>query len=133
MFYYNDGANNNKTAMADDNNGEMQTDYSTPNYLLMGQAVAMYNWDIDSLGSYLRVTADYLRRKNHQKQTIAQLADGQETRVGQASTRQVSDMLRVRPTWNKVFVVTDGCRQGLISGTSTTTTGAIMLLRVSMS
>lgn len=103
MFYYNDGANNNKTAMADDNNGEMQTDYSTPNYLLMGQAVAMYNWDIDSLGSYLRVTADYLRRKNHQKQTIAQLADGLETRVGQASTRQVSDMLRIRPTWYKVF------------------------------
>lgn len=102
MFYYNDRTDNNAT-MTDDADGNRQTGYRTPGHLLMGQAVAMYNWDIDSLGSYLRVTADYLRRKNYQKQVITQSLAGHETNIGQASTKQETDMVRIRPTWYKVF------------------------------
>lgn len=61
----------------------------------------MYNWNIDSLGSYFRVTADYLRRNNNQKQTITSKAVGQETNVSVTSTRQTADMIRIKPMWYK--------------------------------
>lgn len=69
--------------------------YQTPVHLLLSQAIAMYNWNIDSLGSYFRVTADYLRRNNNQKQTITSKAVGQETNVSVTSTRQTADMIRI--------------------------------------
>ena len=61
----------------------------------------MYNWNIDSLGSYFRVTADYLRRNNNKKQTITSKAVGQETNVSVTSTRQTADMIRIKPMWYK--------------------------------
>lgn len=99
MFYYRDRTENTDATTTDGANGSWQDSYHTPIHLLMGQAVAMYNWEIDSLGSYLRVTADYLRRQNKQRQSIVD----QEANVTQASDRQVADMVRVRPAWYKVF------------------------------
>lgn len=66
MLNYYDGTDNNITATTSNIDGSRNSDYQTPVHLLLGQAIVMYNWDIDSLGSYFRVTADYLRRNNNQ-------------------------------------------------------------------
>lgn len=101
MLNYYDGTDNNITATTSNIDGSRNSDYQTPVHLLLGQAIVMYNWDIDSLGSYFRVTADYLRRNNNQKQTITAKAVGQETKVSVTSTRQTADMIRIKPMWYK--------------------------------
>lgn len=95
MLNYYDGTDNNITATTSNIDGSRNSDYQTPVHLLLSQAIAMYNWNIDSLGSYFRVTADYLRRNNNQKQTITSKAVGQETNVSVTSTRQTADMIRI--------------------------------------
>lgn len=101
MLNYYDGTDNNITATTSNIDGSRNSDYQTPVHLLLSQAIAMYNWNIDSLGSYFRVTADYLRRNNNQKQTITSKAVGQETNVSVTSTRQTADMIRIKPMWYK--------------------------------
>lgn len=91
------------TVSAGARGGEVLTRYSRPSYMLNTQTVAMYNWAIDSLGSNLKVTADFLRRKTGQSLAAAQTADGSGMTCHKSSVRQVTDMLRVRPVWTQVM------------------------------
>lgn len=103
VMYCDDKASIDATTTEDGDNLPVMTRYKNPSNMLTLQAVALYNWDIDSLGSTFKVTADYLRRDFNQKFKTGQVASGAVDAYDVSVSKQATDMLRVSPILNMVM------------------------------
>ena len=112
VYYHDDPA---RRDASNSENAEMPetTSYDMPSYQLNAQAVAIYEWEIDSLGSNLNISADYLRTKQGEELSIKDTYSDGYTSIRNSASRQTTDMLRFRPIWKQAINGKDALTSGV--------------------
>lgn len=102
LVYDDEKEHTNATTYSNNLQEKILTTHTNPSYSINAQTVALYNWNIDSIGSGLTVTADYLKR-NTSQHLVTKTENGQSLDTKKSSTKQETDMLRISPIWKKVM------------------------------